>query len=184
MKGTAVKHTSIRTRFIRLTFVVATAGLTACQPPGLLRANTTAVPDPTCLALRPEVPRRVEVGMKAILTLVVENTCNYSLNVFLEGQPGYDFVLETLNGGVVWENSHGFLLTDSLERKRLKANQALEFRGEWRGSRNDGSLVSAGSYRAFGVLNVRSVGTAAMNPESAGVLKTSPLVLTVVPNHR
>jgi Intracellular proteinase inhibitor len=123
------------------------------------------------LVLRLEVPASMRVGTPVSFELTLQNTSKRAVTLTLGGRPAYDVVVATPEGQEIWRWSHGEAIQQILERKPLKAGEALEFTAVWGQRDNAGTPIPAGTYQVRGVVKLDP-------PEQ---LETVPMPLSLSP---
>jgi hypothetical protein len=140
---------------------VALLPLVGCSSGGGKPRSGRPAPPPTkpalpTLSLSLEVQPEATLGERIPLKLKVRNTSTEMIELALGGKPPHDFVVTGANGNQVWRWTHGMVVQDVLEVRRMEPNEALVLKGEWDQRDNRGSAVLPGTYSVRGILRTET----------------------------
>lgn len=111
------------------------------------------IPSQVPLALRGE--GYWKLGQPILLTVKLRNVAERSVELTLLGRPAYDFIVTTDYGRrEVWRWSHGHVIQEIAEIRRLAPWEALEFSVEWDQRDSSGNLIKPGRYCVRGMVFV------------------------------
>jgi hypothetical protein len=115
----------------------------------LAQINMTLSP---CIHLTLELPLNIYFGQENIpLSLRVKNACDTSLQIYLSGQPPYDFLVKNAES-TLWQWSYGKVIPMALQVFVLEPGQEVAFEEFWTLTDNQGETLTAGHYTLQGFL--------------------------------
>jgi hypothetical protein len=131
--------------------------LTACvifaaPPAPATEASMNQVP-PDSLHFVVEVPERVDAAETVPIRLIIENTSETGVTLYLTGRPvAFDVEVTDAAGEIVWRRLEGEVVSMVLQLRELAPGERLVFETEWDQRTSAGRLVPPGAYRVRGLL--------------------------------
>lgn len=100
-----------------------------------------------------DLPLHVGLGGTVPIALIIENTADRPLDLYLRGRDiAFDLVVTDPDGHTVWRRLDGEIIPAILRLETLAPAHVLRLEHTWDQRSNDGSPVPPGEYRIHGEL--------------------------------
>lgn len=126
------------------------------------------------LRLDIEAPQRFPRGEPVPITLIIRNTSDRHVELYVTGRPvAFDIVITSADGTVVWRRLEGQTIAAALQVLELRPHSMFELRDDWTQRTNTGVAVNPGTYTIVGELMMERQGSLVSRPANLEIVGPS-----------
>jgi hypothetical protein len=128
-------------------------------------------PDREQIRLDIEAPQRLPRGEPVPITLIIGNTSDRHVDLYVTGRPvAFDIVITSADGTVVWRRLEGQTIAAILQVLELRPHSTFELRDDWMQRTNKGVAVEPGRYKIVGELIMERQGSLVSRPANLEIV--------------
>jgi hypothetical protein len=128
-------------------------------------------PDREQIRLDIEAPQRLPRGEPVPITLIIGNTSDRHVDLYVTGRPvAFDIVITSADGTVVWRRLEGQTVAAILQVLELRPHSTFELRDDWMQRTNKGVAVEPGRYKIVGELIMERQGSLVSRPANLEIV--------------
>jgi hypothetical protein len=118
-----------------------------------------------------EAPQRLPSGEPVPITLIIGNTSDRHVDLYVTGRPvAFDIVITSADGTVVWRRLEGQTVAAILQVLELRPHSTFELRDDWMQRTNKGVAVEPGRYKIVGELIMERQGSLVSRPANLEIV--------------
>jgi hypothetical protein len=118
-----------------------------------------------------EAPQRLPSGEPVPITLIIGNTSDRHVDLYVTGRPvAFDIVITSADGTVVWRRLEGQTIAAILQVLELRPHSTFELRDDWMQRTNKGVAVEPGRYKIVGELIMERQGSLVSRPANLEIV--------------